>query len=63
VKYLVRLSATLPASATMIVEADSEDEAREYAEGNGEKANWNGSDYNTPQGCDIDVFEISEVLQ
>jgi hypothetical protein len=60
-RYLVHLGATLPATATLEVEAENEEAAREYAETHATKANWAGSDYSTPSNCDIEIGDIEEI--
>jgi hypothetical protein len=50
-KFTVRLFASLPTSATLVVEAENEEAAREYAEEHFAKADWGGPDGgNTPSG-------------
>lgn len=56
--YRVQLVATLPAHAFMTVSADSEDEAREWAENHCLEADWQGADYDKPQGCDVEIFSV-----
>jgi hypothetical protein len=60
-KYEVHLVATIPASANLLVEAENEEAASDYAEEHYAEADWDGSDYTTPQGCDVEVFEITQM--
>ena len=59
-RYEIHLGATLLTTAKMIVEATSEQEARDYADVNYQEADWNGADYERPQGCDIEIISIEE---
>lgn len=63
-KFEVRLSATLPATASMIVDADTEEEAKEFAEEHYLRADWMGSDVgDVPSGCDVEVYDVSLISE
>lgn len=60
-KYRVHLVATLPCSASMVVEAENEQEAEEYADAHYGEADWDGADCSRPSGCDVEVFSVNEI--
>ena len=58
--YRVKLSATLSATASIIVEAKNAEDAEEIALRDYMKADWKGSDVGDyPQGCDVEVYGVS----
>lgn len=58
-KYRVKLVQHVPMTATVVVEAKTEDEAADRARGDSKNADWNPM-YSTDD--DIEVEDIEEVL-
>lgn len=59
--FEVTLWASMPASAKMKVEAESEEAAKQYAYENIDEADWDGSDCSRPDGSMIDRADVKEV--
>ena len=60
-KYKVMLFASLPCSASIEVEATSEEEAKEKADKNWRDADWDGPDYNTPDGHTVEIGDVERI--
>jgi ABC-type proline/glycine betaine transport system substrate-binding protein len=60
-QFKVTLHGTLPCTAYLEVQAESAEEAKELADVRYADANWDGADFEQPEGYTIEISDVVEI--